>query len=50
MQQLLHGKKYGERRGAAYGLASIAKACGMKTLKTENVLDKVTHALESKVS
>ncbi|EGD82362.1 hypothetical protein PTSG_11954 [Salpingoeca rosetta] len=48
LNQVLRGETYGERRGAAYGLAAVVKSCGLKTLKSQDAMARLTTALESK--
>lgn len=38
-KQLAHGKTYGDRRGAAYGLAGVAKGLGISVLKNFAIMD-----------
>ena len=45
---LLSAKTYGERRGAAYGLAGMLKGVGMLSLKQLNVLQRLNEAVNNK--
>ena len=46
--QLLTAPKYGERRGAAYGIAGLIKGTGVAGVREFNVLDRLGSALEEK--
>ncbi len=46
--QLFQGQKYGERRGAAYGLAGIVKGAGISSITDFNILERLKTALEDK--
>ena len=48
LKELLNGKTYGERRGAAYGLAGMLKGLGMASLKPLNVLLRLNEAISNK--
>ncbi|KAE8739724.1 hypothetical protein FOCC_FOCC014768 [Frankliniella occidentalis] len=48
MDQLLESSVYGERRGAAYGLAGIIKGMGILALKQYDVMTKLTEAIQDK--
>jgi HEAT repeat protein len=48
LHQLLKGDKYGERKGAAYGLAGIVKGMGILALKQHDVMTKLTEAIQDK--
>lgn len=45
---LLESEVYGERRGAAYGLAGLVKGLGILALKQMDIMEKLTAALEDK--
>lgn len=45
---LLTAKTYGERRGAAYGLAGMLKGMGMLSLRQLNVLQRLNEAVNNK--
>lgn len=47
---LIHGKKYAERRGAAYGLAGVVKGRGLSALKEFDLIDKLREAAKDKDS
>ncbi|CAB3252124.1 unnamed protein product [Arctia plantaginis] len=48
MKQLLTAEKYGERKGAAYGIAGIIKGLGILSLKQLDVMGKLTEAIQEK--
>ena len=52
MQQLLmsltQADSYGERRGAAFGIAACCKGCGISTLKKSGVMDALKAAVNDK--
>lgn len=48
MDQLLESSVYGERRGAAYGLAGIIKGMGILALKQYDVMTTLTEAIQDK--
>ncbi|CAG5089337.1 Similar to Gcn1: eIF-2-alpha kinase activator GCN1 (Mus musculus) [Cotesia congregata] len=48
MDQLLKSDKYGERKGAAYGLAGIIKGMGILALKQLDIMTKLTNAIQDK--
>ncbi|KAH1001345.1 eIF-2-alpha kinase activator GCN1-like isoform X2 [Dendroctonus ponderosae] len=48
LHQLLKGDKYGERKGAAYGLAGIIKGLGILALKQNDIMSKLTDAVQDK--
>ncbi|XP_034945471.1 eIF-2-alpha kinase activator GCN1 [Chelonus insularis] len=48
MDQLLKSDKYGERKGAAYGLAGIIKGMGILALKQLDIMTKLTSAIRDK--
>lgn len=48
MDDLLQGKKYAVRRGAAYGLAGIIKGRGISTLREFRIMSTLTGAVEEK--
>jgi hypothetical protein len=39
---------YGERRGAAYGLASLVKGLGILSLKQQNIMSTLQDAIQDK--
>ena len=43
---LLESDKYGERKGAAYGLASLVKGMGILALKQLDIITKLTSAIQ----
>ncbi|XP_057670075.1 eIF-2-alpha kinase activator GCN1 [Diorhabda carinulata] len=48
LHQLLKGDKYGERKGAAYGLAGLVKGMGILALKQHDIMTKLTDAIQDK--
>ncbi|XP_041977566.1 eIF-2-alpha kinase activator GCN1 isoform X2 [Aricia agestis] len=48
MKQLLTAEKYGDRKGAAYGIAGIVKGLGILSLKQLDVMGKLTEAIQEK--
>ncbi|XP_045475078.1 eIF-2-alpha kinase activator GCN1 [Harmonia axyridis] len=48
LHQLLKGDKYGERKGAAYGLAGMIKGMGILALKQQDIMTKLTDAIQDK--
>lgn len=45
---LLESENYGERKGAAYGLAGLVKGMGILALKQQQVMDTLTTAIQDK--
>ena len=45
---LLESDKYGERRGAAYGLAGFVKGLGILSLKQLDIITVLTEAIQNK--
>ncbi|ESN99099.1 hypothetical protein HELRODRAFT_107160 [Helobdella robusta] len=50
MCRLLESEVYGERRGAAYGLAGMVKGLGILSLKQLGIISTITEALQDKKS
>ncbi|XP_037948421.1 eIF-2-alpha kinase activator GCN1 [Teleopsis dalmanni] len=48
MQLLVKSDKYGERRGAAYGIAGIVKGLGILSLKQFDIMSKLTTYIQEK--
>ncbi|XP_016837247.1 eIF-2-alpha kinase activator GCN1 [Nasonia vitripennis] len=48
MHQLLNSDKYGERKGAAYGLAGLIKGMGILALKQLDIMTTLTNAIQDK--
>ncbi|XP_074643687.1 stalled ribosome sensor GCN1-like [Tubulanus polymorphus] len=48
MNILLETEKYGERRGAAYGLAGLVKGLGILSLKQLNIMSTLQEAIQNK--
>ncbi|KAF2363096.1 HEAT repeat [Trinorchestia longiramus] len=48
MTVLLESDKYGERKGAAYGLASLVKGMGILALKQLDIITRLTAAIQDK--
>ncbi|ELU10403.1 hypothetical protein CAPTEDRAFT_97964, partial [Capitella teleta] len=47
---LLESENYGERKGAAYGLAGLVKGLGILVLKQLNIMAALTEAIQNKKS
>ena len=45
---LLDSENYGERKGAAYGLAGLVKGLGILALKQMDIMNNLTEALQDK--
>lgn len=48
MHSLFTSEKYGDRRGAAYGVAGLVKGAGISSLKRLNILPELTSAIQDK--
>ena len=48
MQLLLEAENYGERKGAAYGLAGLIKGLGILALKQLDIMGTLTSAIQNK--
>lgn len=48
LHQLVKSDKYGERRGAAYGIAGIVKGLGIISLKQLDIMTKLTNYIQDK--
>lgn len=48
LQLLVKSDKYGERRGAAYGIAGIVKGLGILSLKQFDIMSKLTTYIQEK--
>ncbi|XP_059218129.1 stalled ribosome sensor GCN1 isoform X2 [Stomoxys calcitrans] len=48
LQLLVKSEKYGERRGAAYGIAGIVKGLGILSLKQFDIMTKLTTYIQEK--
>ncbi|XP_058803320.1 stalled ribosome sensor GCN1 isoform X2 [Phymastichus coffea] len=48
MHQLLNSDKYGERKGAAYGLAGLVKGMGILALKQQDIMTTLTSGIQDK--
>jgi hypothetical protein len=48
MNQLVKSDKYGERRGAAYGIAGVVKGLGILSLKQLDIMSKLTTHIQDK--
>lgn len=48
LNQLVKSEKYGERRGAAYGIAGIVKGLGILSLKQLDIMTKLTQHIQEK--
>ena len=45
---MTQSEKYGERRGAAFGLAGVAKGLGITSLKKYKIVDALKAGLEDR--
>lgn len=50
LTQLLTSDQYGERRGAAYGLAGLVRGLGILSLKQLDIMNTLTEAVQVCVS
>ncbi|KAJ7309597.1 hypothetical protein JRQ81_007650, partial [Phrynocephalus forsythii] len=48
LELLLESDKYAERKGAAYGLAGLVKGLGILSLKQQEMMSKLTDAIQDK--
>ncbi|KAH7955686.1 hypothetical protein HPB52_002884 [Rhipicephalus sanguineus] len=48
LNQLLNSEHYGERRGAAYGLAGLVRGLGILSLKQLDIMNTLTEAVQDK--
>ncbi|KAH8110478.1 ARM repeat-containing protein [Phellopilus nigrolimitatus] len=48
LHELFNASKYGERRGAAYGLAGVVKGAGIAGIKEFDLIERLHSALEDK--
>lgn len=48
LHQLLESENYGERKGAAYGLAGLVKGMGILALKQLDIMNTLTSAIQDK--
>ncbi|XP_049938173.1 eIF-2-alpha kinase activator GCN1 [Schistocerca serialis cubense] len=48
LHQLLESENYGERKGAAYGLAGLVKGMGILALKQLDIMNTLTTAIQNK--
>ncbi|XP_042907743.1 stalled ribosome sensor GCN1 [Parasteatoda tepidariorum] len=48
LELLLGSSSYGERKGAAYGLAGLVKGLGILSLKQLNIMNTLTDAIQNK--
>ncbi|XP_046621828.1 eIF-2-alpha kinase activator GCN1 isoform X1 [Neodiprion virginianus] len=48
LHQLLKSDKYGDRKGAAYGLAGLVKGMGILALKQLDIMTTLTNAIQDK--
>lgn len=49
LNSMVHGESYGDRRGAAFGLAGCVKGLGLGALKSLGIVAKLEAAAESKI-
>lgn len=47
-EQLIHGAKYAERRGAAYGLAGFVQGRGLSSISEFRIMSRLAEAVEDK--
>lgn len=50
LKQMMQNEKYGERRGAAFGLAGVVKGLGLPSLKKYGVMDALKAGVEDRNS
>ena len=48
MNRLLNGATYGDRKGAAYGIAAVVKGIGILSLKQYDIMSTLTDAIQDK--
>ncbi len=48
LSELVESPKYGERRGAAYGVAGMVKGLGLSSLQKYDILAKISTAMDDK--
>lgn len=48
LQLLLESDSYGERKGAAYGIAALVKGLGILSLKQLGIMDTLSEAIQDK--
>ncbi|XP_077995202.1 stalled ribosome sensor GCN1-like [Glandiceps talaboti] len=48
LKLLLESENFGERKGAAYGLAGLVKGLGILSLKQQDIMPKLTEAIQNK--
>ena len=48
LRLLLESENYGERKGAAYGLAGLVKGLGILALKQLDIMTTLTDAIQNK--
>ena len=48
LEQTLHGKTYGDRRGAAFGLAGAVKGLGLSALKGRGIMEALKTGVDDK--
>lgn len=48
MNRLLNGTTYGDRKGAAYGIAAVVKGVGILSLKQYDIMSTLTDAIQDK--
>ena len=49
-KQVAEGADYGQRRGAAYGIAGVVKGCGISALKNYQIMDTLMAYVEDKAN
>jgi hypothetical protein len=50
LERALHGDSYGDRRGAAFGLAGAVKGLGLSSLKSYGIMDALKGGMEDKTN
>lgn len=48
LQELFHAPKYGERRGAAYGISGVIKGVGISGISKFDIVERLRSALDDK--
>jgi hypothetical protein len=50
LDRALHGASYGDRRGAAFGLAGAVKGLGLSALKGQGIMEALKSGVEDKAN